>query len=56
MNVGLGNFEYLATGINLSNQTNVVANSFSVIQGNEITNLLDLIGAAGESIDAYTRT
>ena len=56
MSVGLGNFEYLATGIHLSNQTNVVANSFSVIQGNEITNLLDLIGAAGESIDAYTKT
>ena len=60
MNVGLGNFEYLATGINLSNQTNVVANSYSVIQGNEIVNLLDLIGTGGGGgggtlfIDAYT--
>ena len=47
MNIGLGNFDYLSTGINLSNQTNVVANSYSVIQGNEITNLLDLIGTGG---------
>ena len=59
MSVGLGNFDYLSTGINLSNQTNVVANSYSVIQGNEVVNLLDLIGTGGggggDTIDAYTK-
>ena len=55
MNDGSGNM-----GINLSNQTNVVANSFSVIQGNEIVNLLDLIGTGGgpgtATTDAYKKT
>ena len=58
MNVGLGNFEYLATGVNLSNQTNVVANSCSVVQGNKITNILDLLpggSQAAPTIDAYTK-
>ena len=50
MNTGSGNM-----GINLSNEINVVANSFSVIQGNEITNLLDLIGSTAASVDAYTK-
>ena len=34
-------------GINLSNEINIVANSFSVIEGNTIVNLLDLIATGG---------
>ena len=51
MYAGSGNM-----GINLSNEINVIANSFSVIQGNEIKNILDLIGTATGSVDAYTKT
>ena len=43
-------------GINLSNEIDVVANSFSVIQGNEITNILDLIGTSIGASEVYTRT
>ena len=56
MSLFLNDMSMLNDGFNLSNTNDVVANSFSVIQGNEITNLLDLIEAAGESIDAYTKT
>ena len=42
MNVLSGNME-----INLSNEINIVANSFSVIEGNTIVNLLDLIATGG---------
>ena len=56
MSLFLNNMSMLNDGFNLSNTNDVVANSYSVIQGNEIVDLLDLIGAAGGTVDAYTKT
>ena len=56
MSLFLNNMSTLNNGFNLSNTNDVVANSFSVIQGNEITNLLNIIGTTAASIDAYTKT
>ena len=46
MSLFLENMSMLNNGFNLSNTNDVVADSYSVIQGNEITDVLDLIGSA----------
>ena len=47
MSLFLENMSMLNNGFNLSNTNDVVADSYSVIQGNEITDVLDLIGSGG---------
>ena len=45
MTLNLANTDNFATGVNLSNGNDVVANSLSVIEENRIVNIRDLIGA-----------
>ena len=56
MSVILSNYSMMLSGVNLTNSSDVVANSYSVIQGNKIVNLLDLIKTSGETTDTYTKT
>ena len=61
MSVNLSNYSMATSGVNLANSSDVVANSYSVIQGDRIVNILDLIGTGGgggggaATIDAYTK-
>ena len=45
-----------ASGLTLSNTTDIIANKISLIQGNTTTDILDLISNAAGTVDAYTRT
>ena len=52
-------YDMLTHGVNLTNSSDVVANSYSVIRGDSIVNILDIIpgGAQGTgTVDAYTKT
>jgi hypothetical protein len=55
MSVLLSNYSNLTPSINLSNSSDVIANSYSLIEGNDVVDIKDLIAAAGEAIDAYTK-
>ena len=61
MSVFLSNYAMLTPVFNLSNSSDVIANSFSVIDDSEIVNILDLIGTGGGGVgtttgDVYTKT
>ena len=52
------NYDILTHGVNLSNSMDIVANSYSVIDGNRIVNIRDLMpggSQAAPTIDAYTK-
>ena len=51
MTLNLTNMENFATGVNLSNSNDVVANSLSVIEENRIVNLRELIGEASKPLN-----
>ena len=54
----LANYDILAHGVNLSNIMDIVANSFSVIEGNKIVNVRDLMPGGNQvatPIDAYAK-
>jgi len=53
MSILLSNYSSLTTGLNLSNSSDVIANSYSLIEGNDVVNIKDLIAEAG--VDAYTK-
>ena len=51
-------YDMLTHGVNLTNSSDVVANSYSVIRGSSIVNILDLLpgGIQGPTtVDAYTK-
>ena len=51
-------YDMLTHGVNLTNSSDVVANSYSVIRGSSIVNILDLLpgGIQGPTtIDAYSK-
>jgi hypothetical protein len=55
MSVLLSNYSSLTSGFQLANSSDVIANSYSLIEGNDVVNIKDLILAAGSTIDAYTK-
>jgi hypothetical protein len=56
MSVLLSNYSNLTSGLKLSNSIDVIANSYSLIDGNGVVNIRDLIGTGGGgTIDAYTK-
>jgi hypothetical protein len=54
----LTNYDILSHGVNLSNSMEILANSYSVIEGNRIVNVRDLMPGGSQTatpIDAYTK-
>jgi hypothetical protein len=49
MNVSLSNYDYLSGGVELSNSSDILANSFSLIEGGKIVNIKTIIETVVEA-------